>query len=840
MTFGRAMAPVNLAQIVTLAACRALCMAIALGVGSAAGSAQTSAQTKGLLTAPEPPPGFENLLQPQTAAIDIFFGGRRLGEAVATFEPGQLSFRDPKAITALLPPLKDADSVLKALSGPLATHPELICTKGSSTDCGDLIPEVAGIIFDENHFRADIFVSPQYLQAVAPIPERYLAAPTAGPSLVNTLGGAVAGSSRDSTDYSLQNRAVLGYQEKRLRTDFAYSSDLGFVTDTVAAQIDQPAARYTAGLFWAPGLDFIGQRRIYGFGAGTQIDTRTDREQAIGNDLIVFLPRRSQVEILRDGRLLVSRFYDSGNQILDTSGLPEGSYSVVLRIREAGGEVREEQRFFVKNSTVPLRDQPFYFAYAGAFSDDDPDALPGALSTPFGEAGMAYRLSDSLATDATVIGTDRIGLGEVGPSYFSDLVQARVAGMVSTDGDLGVLLNATSGGYSGFSFGIDARHIWSHRETRDDGTGDSRNFSFSPVDLTGADMFDGDTTQISGSMSYQLGQAQLGLLGSYQDSDRSSQTYSIGPTFYWPFWRNRDISVTLVAQGARSNDVTQAYAGLRFQFNRAKVSSFSETGFETIRRDNGQDSQTGATGRVYGNVTENDVLASDLTLGGGVERTLAADTGRVNGQLRGAYGDYFGAAEHDVNADRPATRYNANFVTGVAVAPQTVALGGRNPSESAIVVRLDGKVENAEFEVLVDGAPRGRLRVGRQLPIFLTPYRRYAIRVVPVDAPLVSFDTSERDVTLFPGNIATLAWDVEPVIAIFGRAVRADGKPVANARIEGAIGLGVTDGQGYFQVEVSPKATLSFRLSDATACAVQLGRIASKDGYAPVGTVICR
>ena len=42
----------------------------------------------------------------------------------------------------------------------------------------------------------------------------------------------------------------------------------------------------------------------------------------------------------------------AGNNVLDTSGLPDGSYALVLRIHEAGGAVREERRFFVRNAQI--------------------------------------------------------------------------------------------------------------------------------------------------------------------------------------------------------------------------------------------------------------------------------------------------------------------------------------------------------------------------------------------------------------------------------------------------------------------------------------------------------
>src|SRR5262245_11048782 len=210
----------------------------------------------------EPPPGFEGLIAPQTALTDVYWGGKRVGEAMATFEPGKLRFQDPGAVVRLLPEVSQPQSVLGALSGDLATHADRICGRSATSDCGTLKPGVAGIIFDESRFRVDVFVNPAFLTVQQNASEKYLPAPDSGPSLIANVGGSLAGSSDDSTDYAFQNRAVLGYENARLRTETGYSNELGFLTDSVVAEVDQSTLRYKGGLFWAPGNDFIGQRRI--------------------------------------------------------------------------------------------------------------------------------------------------------------------------------------------------------------------------------------------------------------------------------------------------------------------------------------------------------------------------------------------------------------------------------------------------------------------------------------------------------------------------------------------------------------------------------------------------
>ena len=74
-------------------------------------------------------------------------------------------------------------------------------------------------------------------------------------------------------------------------------------------------------------------QNILGIYYGTTLDTLADKNQAYGNQLSVFLTSQSQVGIFRDGRLLATKVYPAGYQVLDTSSLPTGAYEVSIQIR---------------------------------------------------------------------------------------------------------------------------------------------------------------------------------------------------------------------------------------------------------------------------------------------------------------------------------------------------------------------------------------------------------------------------------------------------------------------------------------------------------------------------
>ena len=127
--------------------------------------------------ASQPPPGFDELLQPQQTLVDVVFGNRKIGTAMAVYSPGTLQFKDPTKVVDFIPELADPKSILSVLSHPLPTHTELVCAHGLPANCGQLTPAVVGIIFDEARFQVDVFINPIYVRAAKLGAARFLPTP---------------------------------------------------------------------------------------------------------------------------------------------------------------------------------------------------------------------------------------------------------------------------------------------------------------------------------------------------------------------------------------------------------------------------------------------------------------------------------------------------------------------------------------------------------------------------------------------------------------------------------------------------------------------------------------
>lgn len=461
------------------------------------------------------PAGFSSLTDAQSAVVDVYFGNRRLGDTQVSFLPGSISFADPAKLVALLPDIANPEAVQAALAAAdLPSNSRLVCSPGTDPMlCGRLAPDIVGVIFDQEHFRVDIFVNPRMLAVRQAVVRQYLPQPEGGLSIVDAIGVVLSGSSDGPQTYNLQDHFILGDADRRLRADLAYASGFGVQADRLVLEMDKPGWRYTAGAFWAPGTDLIGRRKMLGLGIETQFDTRLDRDELQGSPLVVFLGQRSRVDIMRDGRVLTSRIYEAGNQCLETSGLPDGSYEVTLRIEDAGGAKREELRFFTKNPLIAPAGHAIYFAYAGVLANDATSEFISPTGTPFLQAGTGRRLGAHFAVDATVLTTDRTLLGEVGAYYIGKRAQIRLAAIGSSTGVYGGLLQLSSQGNSRFNFNFDLRHIriGGHPLLSDPdptsivaGSLPDRNPSLLPVAIS-------TFTQLAGNAMYNLPSAQIGV-----------------------------------------------------------------------------------------------------------------------------------------------------------------------------------------------------------------------------------------------------------------------------------------------------------------------------------------
>ena len=780
------------------------------------------------------PEGFEDLTLERDVVLDAYFGGRKLGEVRAAVRPGMVTFKDPQSLARLIPDVALLPQLAAGLSGPLPANVSLACGPTRHEGCGALQPQLAGVILDEERFRVEIFVHPDLLAKPDPSAVFYLDRPSGQPSLVSLFGATFSGASRGGTSWHLQNRSIASVGDYRLRSDSSVTDGAGVTFDNLTVEADRRDWRFVGGIFWAPGTELIGRRRIAGLGAATQLDTRQNRTALLGTPLELSLQQAARVDLLIDGRIVSSRIYPAGNGLIDTATLPNGSYEIVLRIQEDGRPVREEQRFFTKGSSMAPLGRPLLSGFVGLLPSSG-RGLSFSGKSVFYEATAAYRMTPSLGLDAAILGTQRKAILETGAVYHSSLAQLRIGALLSTAGDHGVALRATTVGGGPAALSFDLRKI-SSRDGR----------PLLPISTSGGTFSEdaklgfadrGSYTQALSILSYRIDQATFRVTGLYRKNRADKADYSVGASVEIPVVRSSRWDV-MVSAGARKTERDFAsFIGFRFLANRGNVAVSGSAGMvrQTARGTRANQLVGEAQAAWYRQLQDQSQLSTDVAIGRNVDGAYSRASATMRARTFNGRADVL----HQFG-DRDTTQFAATFDTGIVVTGSGMGIAGREMNDTGVMVSVAGGGADQMFDVLIDEVVRGTVADGGRLVLFLQPYQAYDVRVRSRGSQISGFDATPRTVTLFPGNVAELDWQVTPLFILFGRAVAVDGKPVAYADISGSHGVARTDGDGYFQIETNREDELRLSRKTGSICTIPVDAARPVDGFYSAGDQICR
>lgn len=799
---------------VSSTAFRALSLLLLLALPWSARAADTPHVTASM------PADFAALATTQRLVLDVYVADRRLGQFPAEVASDGVRLLDAQAVAAVIPDLLDRATVLAALARPLPPPWS-----------ADACPPVTAA-YNSAAFRLTLTIAPRLL-AVRGATANYLDDSASVPSAVDTIGVAVAGGGGTGTAYALRNRLVAGSGALHLLSDISLSSWDGGRLDTLAVERDDRDLRWRGGLFYAPGADLIGRRRILGLGIATQFDTRVDRVALGGTPLIVFLTQRSRVDLYVQGRLIGSQLCDSGNQALDTSALADGSYPVELRIQEASGAVRLEQRFFTRSAALAPAGRVMFDAQFGVLSGDGTGDGSGRR-VPVATAGARGRLGSHLAWDGAIMATPANAVVETGLSLLTPQAQARVALLGTRRGDYGMAVQLSSGAGGPLSYSFDARRVHSIDGKPLIANDDAHRLIATPMAPRGSVGPPGASyTQMLATLSYSLPRAQVGLSAYLFRAEAGRTAHAVGPTARWSILRRDRLQLSLNGQYARTQRGDAVAFGVQLQLLGSRSALAATIGV-----------QHDAERRVSVPVVESSAsLHRDDWLGGAVDAGALVQRGPTTTvlQMTGERRSALGVAAANVTGrtgDSGGVTYGLTAQTTVALTGRGLRLGAAGQNDSVLAIAVAGH-RDATFELLVDEAVRGTVRGGQRVTLAVPPYRRYRVRLRATGSELIAFDARSRTVDVFPGSVVALDWTARPVRALFGRLVDRSGIPIADADLTADDAIAATDPHGYFQIQAATDARLTARVADGRTCTARLAITGAATSYTRLGDVIC-
>lgn len=772
------------------------------------------------------PPGFESLMLEQTSQIDVYFGGRFIYSGLATFDPNSVTFHDPEALAARIPGLINPQSVVEQLSAPMATNESLRCVLRQQTNCGVMYPPVAEVIFDGRSFRADLFVAPELLALQELRVQPFLDPSSAGFSVFQNLGIAVVGDDQSSQmGQNINSRTLFSLGENFLQITSNYSNDRDFQIDNFNFQRDWAGMRYQAGMVStsSDNLQFASAFNLLGITASTALDTREDLRFATGNTLEVFLPLRARVSIYKDGRLMVSNTYESGNQQLDTSVLPGGSYEVEIRILDDQGE-RIETRFYTKNSRLPPRGAPQHSLSLGFIQEPNPTSVASSTGDYIWRASYSSRFTDSAAFRVGATGTGAAQLIEGGWFLIQPRYELGLDAAITDSGNGGVSADLTLV-LDNMSVSSSFRQVWN----------DAPDNAPAASNLLGR-----QSSQWQTSLSMPLLSGSLSLSSRINTREADEAVRSINLGYRFPVWMRLGSRISSRFNIARQDGLTSFLLNLtlRRDVGEWRISQNTDlSGRELLAGGTEQIGQVALSG----NWQSPRDWQSQMVVGLRANHS-SQDQSNLTADMdwRGNAGQARMQVDQVIASSGNRASYSGRYDTSLVMAGSAFAFGGREQQRSALLIDLRGsRTPDAYFNVLVDGRSRGVAQPGKTTLIPLSPYRSYEVRLESAGLGFVSFENRTERATLYPGNAVALAWDIKEIHVIFGRVLDTSGAPVANAVLHGVEGLAVTDGNGNFQAELATDVKQLEVETRTARCRVEVPEYSLRRGIGILDDMVC-
>ena len=775
-----------------------------------------------------PPPAFVELDAQRQLLIDLFLDGQKVGQTAVTILDGQVRFDEPVEVVSRIPNLVDRARIHEWLSQSLDGNFDRACGRLESENCGHVDADQLAIVIDEDRFRIDLFIPRAQFRSIADEP-RYLPQPKTGVSFISRFGAAVTGGAGADGDYHFQNHSIFAAGNYRLRTDSSVLSRGGVALDNVSLERDLDGYRLLSGLFWVPGGDFLGRRKIMGAGVVSQIDTRLDRRALTSSPLSVSLAQSGRIDLFVEGRLVSSRVYSSGQIDLDTTPLPEGSYEVTIRIHEGGRNARQERRFFTKGVDIAPQGTPYLGAFAGMLADarGRPD-----FDVPFFNLSAAVRLASQLGVDARLFGTDAKVLGEIGTVVMTPLAKLRGSLLVSTAGDYGFLARATTGSRGPISISFDLRTVKSENGRPLLPESGSLGTYSEEFDSRSADR--GSYTQGSIYAAAKVRQAFVRLTGLYRRSGGNKANYSISASVEQPVMTGSGWHIVANADVRKTDYDTAAFIGFRALLARPTFNVVATGGWQ--HQGGGSRRFVGETQASLSRPTSE---FSDVSMSAALGRDASGAYGRAGGLLRTPAINLRGDMLHAF-ANNNLPHFSASLESALVYDGAQITIGAREVSDSAIIVRPRAEGGHQDVEVMVDDNVRGRASPREPLLLFLQPYELHRVRIRPVGGLTSNYDSSDTEVATHPGLVVALSWATVRTTTVFGQAIDHYGRPLAKARVETSQDIGLSDDEGYFQVEARPGERLAFKMTSGHSCTLAPIGDSGTEPYVDAGVQTCQ
>ena len=669
----------------------------------------------------ETPAGFEFFSELQTSAIDVYYNNQYLGSFIAEYNFEKIRFNRPELMTDTISGIKLPEVVTHALEGWLNPNTRRHCQAIQTSNCGFISPEIAGVIFYEDQFRADLFINPLQLHEALQTTQ-YLPLSSAKPAFLQSLTTNFSGDNNSDTEdsYNFAGKSLLGWGQNHIESNWNLANDQSLTIATLSLNHDAEGKHYSAGFLQSKfGFSpFLYSRPIIGISLGTSEDTLLNKDALVSDPVDINLPTQALVEVYKDNLLIHSELMEGGQQKLNTNGFPYGTYDIVIKAKTPNGiTLFEERRLFVKQTRIHTGDYRGWFFESGQMTTPSTSGLPNPEHTWITRAGYERGLRQDLGArfSLTASGKDFISESELGftrPGIW--LAAGLLLGADQQGSSLSSELTVNDVSLQGNS-----RRIWKNRKECEDRT-DSQCL------LSSLKVYD----TLSVSSSFLSGR----LYASYSFREQEDLSDHIKSLSYYRQLLHEGIeSIGCNFEISEQENSLTFRISLDITFDLLEWRHQLNSQYQEDHLDNNQVDRNYRVAARSSWVDQHPDRRNTLEGSIGIDKTKYTETlsGNINARTSSLLANLTATfSQSDLNNTVTRTgSYSGSISTAMTVDKSGIAIGGTDLYDSAVNVSVLGAQASDTFQILIDGNVRGFVSGRGTTVVPLPPFRSYQVSI---------------------------------------------------------------------------------------------------------------
>lgn len=769
------------------------------------------------------PEGFADLVNAENFGfIDIYFVGKYLGSYQAKYTNTKLELTDKGVLFESISQIvtfNNPEIIKSILDTELDTNSDFVCEPNKK--CEQFLPEDIGIIFDENSLSAKLIVNPKKVKEQEIVQNLFLADSTSNNSVLQNLGlNFLGGSESEKTEFSLSGDTIFAHKEHRIKTSWV-QSDGGFFVGNVFYATEKNGLDYKAGYIndTTFGNGFTPSYRMLGIEIGTSLNTRNDLKNNFNQPLNIFLNQRSMIKIKKGNEFIYSGYHEAGNQMIETTNFPSGSYNLNIEIVGDNGETETMIKFFVKSIAIPPKDMNLYYLNAGYLEEDlfsntqstdylkdTIDVLPKVSKDLFIKGGFARRIGDQTGFYTEIYHTKNDYL--INPSLYYlgngyDLKASAISGSNNIKGasfDVNLPLDDSL-------FSVSARYIKKHNNKLVYGDGTSLMASYS-INM-----------ENWGSLSLYAG------LEKRSDTNEVTKSYSLG--YRKNLFQDSNSALSFNADFSKNDLENIISLGVSYNFGLTQNSNFrTNPNYTHSSKTKESDFRINNNLSINGEANKETRWSSNINTNNGKNTKNVLVNSNISSQK-------YGRASLDVNYDYfngSKNTFIGNMSTNLVSDFKSITFGGKSNLESGVLIDLSEYKEKDKFELFVNNISTDIIDSNTETFIPLNPYNEYSLRLSSKSSNnFLYVEDNTTQVVSYPGNIQKISWGIYEVKILSGLLKDQFNNTLKSTIINIGNNKTFTDDQGFFQLEVKENETMLIAQVNGNKCTVDVKEFLVED-----------